>query len=308
MIRPPARARSSSEADQLVPEGEQGPARHRRFRRQRRRPKAALLHQHPQGLAAEHAGRLLGLRSRQGRAAEAGRQGPRSLADVRGLRSPGKARRLRPATTTCMSRTWPTGAIIPLTKDGSDTLHQRHVRLGLRGRALRSATASAGAPTASRSPTGRSTARACRSTRCSTPPPGSIPGSSRCAIPGRARRTRPPGSGVVPASGGDDAVAQDRRRPARELHRPHGVGAGVRTTWSIQRLNRRQDRLEVMLADAADRRGPHRPHRPGRGLGRCPRRPEVARSRASLHLDRRSRRLASPRSSSARATRAPRAG
>ena len=37
--------------------------------------------------------------------------------------------------------------------------------------------------------------------------------------------------GVVPASGGETRWLKIPRRPAAELHRPHGVGAGFRTTW-----------------------------------------------------------------------------
>ena len=113
----------------------------------------------------------------------------------------------------------------------------------------RSATASAGAPTASRSPTGRSTPRACRSTRCSTPPPGSIPKVVPVRYPRTGQKNPAARVGVVPASGGETRWLEIAGDPRQNYI--------VRMDWVpeshelvVQQLNRRQDRLEVMLAEA----------------------------------------------------------
>ena len=75
--------------------GAQDRARHRRLRVVGRRRRAARLHQHREGVAAEHARRLLGARPRLGPADAARRRGAGLVADVRQVLARRHPRRLR---------------------------------------------------------------------------------------------------------------------------------------------------------------------------------------------------------------------
>ena len=87
----------------------------------KRRHEAPDLHQHPARLAAQHAGRLLGLRPQDAQAHEARRRRPRGVPDVRQV----LARRPRGSPTSASNNLYvedlADGRVTPLTTDGSPT-------------------------------------------------------------------------------------------------------------------------------------------------------------------------------------------
>ena len=136
--RRPARAPFSS----LVPPGAARPestARHRRLRVVGGRQAAADLHQHAEGVAREHARRLLGARRRASgdAAGRSAAQAPRASSLMFAKFSPdAHARRLRPRQQHL--RRAPRRRAKSRAHDGRiRDDDQRHVRLGLRGRARR---------------------------------------------------------------------------------------------------------------------------------------------------------------------------
>ena len=130
----------------------------------------------------------------------------------------GDARRLRPARTTSTSRTWPSGRVTRLTADGSPTIDQRHVGLGLRGgvrpaRRLpleprRQATSRSGSSTRA-----ASASSADQRHRHALPDRHDIPypkaGTTNSAVQDRRRRRRRRRA----------ALARAARRPAQHLRR-----------------------------------------------------------------------------------------
>ena len=127
----PGRAEVLVPAASLVPAGQSSPLADRRLRLVGRSHEAARLHQHEEGLAAEHARRLLGARSIRRHAEETGGHGAGVVADVREVLTGRDAGRVRPAAEPLRRR--PRLGRHPAVDDGRRRRrHQRDVGLGER--------------------------------------------------------------------------------------------------------------------------------------------------------------------------------
>ena len=144
--------------------GRTASARDRRLRVVGRCDQAADLHEHAEGVAPEHARRLLGAEHQGRRPQAARRRRAGSVVDVREVLAGCDARRLR-ARQQHLCRAagrWPRDAADER-RLGDD--HQRHLRLGLRRRVRRPRRLPLQSRRPSRSPTGSSTAPASASSR-----------------------------------------------------------------------------------------------------------------------------------------------
>ena len=96
--------------------------------------------------------------------------------------------------------------------------------------------------------------------------------------------------GIVPAAGGATRWLDIAGDP-RNHYIPRMEWAAGSDEVILQRLNRLQNTIEVMLGERADRRGANGAHREGLDLGRRGGRPRVAQRRTPVHLGERARRL-----------------
>ena len=232
---------------QLIAAGPKTAARHRRLRLVGRRQAAADLHQHEEGVAAEHARRLLGARHHSGGALKKlGGDAPDVVADVCQVLARRHARRLRArqqhlrraASTTARSRQLTQRRYRRRSINGtSDWVYEEEL-----GRAR---LASAGAPTASRIAYWQFDTHRRRHLHADQRHRSALPGDhedSRIRRP--ARRTRRSASASSAPTAAATTVDQDARRSARHLSGPHRTG-WTRDTVAIQQLNRLQNQQRL---------------------------------------------------------------
>ncbi len=120
-------------ANRLVPEGDSMPLPVEDYSVSPDGKQLLVFTNSAEGVARKHPGRFLDLRPRRRPAPEAGRRREALHPHVRQVLSRRRAGWRMSARTICTSRIWPTAAITQLTGDGSRTINQRHLRLGLRG-------------------------------------------------------------------------------------------------------------------------------------------------------------------------------
>ena len=245
-------------------------------------------------LAAEHARRLLGARPRRAAccASSAARAPKPSTLDVREVLARRRTRGVRAREQSLRrgprERRDHAADERRLAHD-----HQRHLRLGVRGRARICATASAGAPTASASRTGSSTTSGVRDFLLIDDTDSLYSFTIPVQYPKAGTTNSAARVGVVSASGRRDAM--DRACPATRATTTSRAWIGPRAPMKLvlQQLNRRQNTLHADARQRAHRRGAPGPHGARQRVGRRGERCALARRRASLHLGERARRLAS---------------
>ena len=251
-----ARAASSSPPRALVPAPGREAARDRRLRVVQGRHAAPALHEHEEGLAPEHARRLLGARPRQRQAPQARRRGGAESSLMFAKFSPdGDARRLRPRQRPL--RRGPrrrAGHAPDRRRLGHD--RQRDLRLGVRG-GVRPARRLPLEPRrqahrllALRHERRRATSRSINDTDTLYPVVTQIPypkvgttnSAVRIGVVDRRAAATPAGCLALPGDPRDTYVAAD------------GVGRRDRRSSSLQQLNRLQNTNDVWLARRGDRR------------------------------------------------------
>ena len=207
----------------------------------------------------------------------------------------GRARRVRPRQQPLRRSRPPAARRSSSRADGTRAGHQRHVRLGLRGGVLLPRRLALESRRQARSPTGNSTSAASRRSRSSTTRPRPTPSLKTFAYPKTGERNSACRVGVVAAAGGATKWLDVPGDTRTDFYIPRMEWAGNPHELVLQRVNRLQNAVDVMLADAATGKVADGPHGARRGVGGRPRRRRrVGREGQRLHLDQRTRRLAAP--------------
>ena len=136
-------------------------------------------------------------------------------------------------------------------RDGSPHDHQRHVRLGLRGGVLLPRRLPLEPGRAERRLLAARHLAASRSSRSSTTPTALYPTLTTFPYPKAGETELRVRVGVMSADGGDDRWLDVPGDPRNRLHSRGWTGRRTRARLVLQHLNRLQNTLDVMLADAA---------------------------------------------------------
>ena len=220
----------------------------RQFRVFQRRIAPSHLHEQQARLARQFPRRLLGARSVQRAAQEARRRRPPVDLDVRHVLAGRQAASATSTRTISTFKSLLDLRIIAAHQATARTPSSTARSIGSTKKSSACATAFAGAPTASRSPIGSSTAKASRSFSSPTAPTGPMPASYRSAIRRRARRTPRRASASSAPSGGKTLWLEIPGDPREHyLAKMEWAGDDI----ALQQFNRLQNVNRVMLAESA---------------------------------------------------------